>query len=219
MRPSGATIASGRVGGPGRQRRRPPLAGDREEPRRRGPCRARRRASGGRRAGLRPTPASSRGRKVRRSLRRRRVATRAWWTSSASTPSRTPGSWRRRRITDVLSARRTTSPAVAAPPRVTEPISGGGVPTSPSARATSARGRAGWAPGSLVPGGDQVEQRAVVAEQVDLAKPLGDPRALSTPRRCRRRDVRARPPRASSSTVSPVTVTSRATSSTGARRA
>ena len=54
---------------------------------------------------------STSGRNVRRSERRRRVATRAWWTPSGSTSSRTTGSCRMSRITDSAIARRTMSPA------------------------------------------------------------------------------------------------------------
>ena len=40
------------------------------------------------------------GRKVRRSLRRRRVATRAWWMPSSPASRRTTGSWRSSRCTE-----------------------------------------------------------------------------------------------------------------------
>ena len=79
-------------------------------------------------------------------------------------------------MTDRLSARRTTSPAVAVLPRVTEAISGGGVPTSPRALGHQGSGERGLGACSLVPGCDQIEQRTAVAEDADLAKPLSDAR-------------------------------------------
>ena len=87
------------------------------------------RSSRARRAVPTPTSRSTSGRNVRRSERSRRVATRAWWTPSGSTSSRTTGSCRIRRITESAIARRTTSPAVASAPR----------------SATAISGRSGWA--------------------------------------------------------------------------
>ena len=118
----------------------------------------------------------------------------------------------------MLSARRTTSPAVAAPPRVTDPISGGGEPTSPRARATRARGRAGCAPAAW-------NRVAIMSSSAPLSVNTSISRnrwVIRGPEYTETVSSTSRAitvPSSSSNTVSTVTVTRRATSSIGACRA
>ena len=91
---------------------------------------------------------SSRRRKVRRSDRSRRVATRAWCTSSGSSPRRTPGSWRMSRFTPLATVACTSSVNVAsgwtAPTR--SAMSGGSVARPPRARTILETGSGSPAP-------------------------------------------------------------------------
>ena len=74
---------------------------------------------------------STTGRKVRRSDRSRRVATRIWWTSSGSSPMRTPGSWAMSFATAPATAAWAISAALA---------SRGSLPAGATSGASSARG-------------------------------------------------------------------------------
>ena len=138
---------------------------------------------------------SSTPRKVRRSERKRRVATLAWWTLSGSVPRRTPGSLTSSRSVDVAIAACTTSAGVDAK------SSGGGAVTSggSAARGPSARTIFGTGSGEPAPA---ARSRATSAGSSVSGAPLrARPRARGIAPRggCRRAPTpRRRRPRRSS---------------------
>ena len=110
--------------------------------------------------------------KVCRSERSRRAPTRAWWTSSGSSPMRTPASWRRMRMTEAAMAARTTSPAVASSPGFSSTSSARSLARAPRARTTLGMGSTAPAPACVQGGDDGLEERRAGARlQLDLELP------------------------------------------------
>ena len=131
------------------------------------------------------------GANVRRSDRSRRVATRAWCTSSMSPPRRTPGSWRKRRATEPASEAWTTSAAgAAAPDRTGDHV---GRVDAPAARA---RARP-----SGVGSGCAGTRRRAGARRARPAPPRRRPPSSTSSSRNRAARRRPRPPAPPTSTL------------------
>ena len=136
---------------------------------RRGRPRGSRRPTRARRVGTSPHSGSTSGRNVRRSERKRRVATRAWWTPSGSVSRRTIGSCWIRRTTEAAIARRTTSPAVAPDASSGTETSGDCEARGPSARTYFGVGSGAPAPAARNRSTIGVEQAGGVSSPISTS--------------------------------------------------
>ena len=158
--------------------------------------------------------------KVRRSLRSRRVLTRAWWTPRVPRSSRTIGSWTSRRCTAAAMACCTTAAMVGCGPSGSGEGSGGASAGGPSARTSLGVGSGSPAPAFRS------------ASTTPSIRPSGAPGMASTSSSRKRAatrspsstvtsssltSARARPP-PSRSTTTRRSLWRRATASSGARR-